>query len=62
MGKDAAGKSKEGSGRVSCYRTSNMPHCYTLECNYFKGNKTNVLFPVKGEPFNTNKEEQETID
>ena len=53
QGKDGGGKSKEGSGRVALHRASNIPHCYTLECNYYKGRNTNVLYPVKGDPFNS---------
>jgi hypothetical protein len=47
--KDKSGNSKEGSGRVALYRLSRMPHCYTLECNYYNGKVTNILYPVKNE-------------
>jgi len=49
--KDKKGMSKEGSGRVAMFRVSNssMPHCYTMECNYFKGKGMNVLYPTCGE-------------
>jgi len=40
--KDKAGNSKEGSGRVAMFRISGIPHCYTLECNYYKGVKENI--------------------
>ena len=46
--KDAAGKSKEGSGRVAFWRVSQMPLCFTMECNYHKGRVTNKLFPPRG--------------
>jgi len=44
--KGKPGKSREGSGRVALFRASNMPHCYTLECNYYSGVKTNILYPT----------------
>ena len=43
--KGKPGKSREGSGRVALFRASNMPHCYTLECNYYTGKRTNLLYP-----------------
>jgi len=43
--KDRNGKSREGSGRVSLFKSSNITHCYTLECNYFNGRRTNILYP-----------------
>ena len=48
--KDGAGISKEGSGRVALYRASNIPLCFTLECNYYTGKHLNIIYPVKGEP------------
>jgi hypothetical protein len=58
--KDGAGKSKEGSGRVAMFRASKntMPHCYTLECNYHSGSRTNILFPLNG---NVNVDESKPI-
>ena len=34
-----------------------MPHCYTLECNYYSGARTNILFPIQG---NVNVDESKT--
>jgi hypothetical protein len=28
------GLSREGAGRVAIYRLTDLPNCYTLECNY----------------------------
>jgi len=38
-------QSREGSGRVALFRASGLPHCYTLECNYYTGKRTNILYP-----------------
>lgn len=37
------GLSREGSGRVSIYKSTNNPLCYTLECNYATGRRINHL-------------------
>jgi len=37
------GLSREGSGRVSIYKATNQPYCYTLECNYATGRRINHL-------------------
>lgn len=39
------GLSREGSGRVSIYKATTLPHCYTLECNYATGRRINHLAP-----------------
>jgi hypothetical protein len=37
------GLSREGSGRVSIYKATLLPLCYTLECNYASGRRLNHL-------------------
>ena len=39
------GLSREGSGRVSIMNATQLPNCYTLECNYASGKRINHLFP-----------------
>ena len=39
------GLSREGSGRVSIYKATEIPHWYTLECNYASGRKLSHLPP-----------------
>jgi len=39
------GLSREGSGRVSMMKATDLPNCYTLECNYAGGKKINKLYP-----------------
>ncbi|EGR29346.1 hypothetical protein IMG5_157570 [Ichthyophthirius multifiliis] len=39
--------SKEGSGRVSVYKMTNVEHCFTLECNYNKGNLQQESYTVE---------------
>jgi len=39
------GLSREGSGRVAIYKATQLPHCYTLECNYQTGRRINHLAP-----------------
>lgn len=39
------GLSREGAGRVAVYKATNLPHCYTLECNYQTGRRINHLAP-----------------
>ena len=41
--KDKRGLSKEGSGRVALFKSSGLPRCYTLECNFNTGK---VLNPI----------------
>ena len=43
--KNDNGITKEGSGRVSIYKATNVILCYTLECNYNMSEKYNILFP-----------------
>lgn len=43
--KDKNGMSREGSGRVAIHKDTNLPHCYTLECNYHNGRRINFLSP-----------------
>ena len=38
------GLSKEGSGRVAMYKKYKIPHSYTIECNYTKGNNRYILY------------------
>ena len=44
------GLSREGCGRVSIMKLTNLANCYTLECNYASGRKINHLAPklIKG--------------
>jgi hypothetical protein len=51
--------SREGSGRVGIYKDTNLPHCYTLECNYQSGKRINHLFPKRVK--NTGEIEKETL-
>ena len=37
------GLSREGCGRVSLYKATTNPLCYTLECNYASGKLINTL-------------------
>jgi len=37
------GKNKEGAGRVALHKATDLPKCYTLECNYASGKYKNVL-------------------
>lgn len=39
------GLSREGCGRVAMYKETELPLCYTLECNYATGRRINHLFP-----------------
>jgi cytosolic carboxypeptidase protein 5 len=39
------GLSREGCGRVAIYKDTDLPHCYTLECNYANGRRINHLAP-----------------
>ncbi len=38
--------SRNGSGRVGIYNLTNIEHCYTLECNYNRGNHINNFSTV----------------
>lgn len=40
---DRNGDSKGGSGRVGIFLTTNLAHCYTLECNYATGRMVNRI-------------------
>jgi hypothetical protein len=37
------GLSREGCGRVSLFKATGNPLCYTLECNYASGKLKNTL-------------------
>ena len=37
------GLSREGCGRVSLYKSTLNPLCYTLECNYASGKQKNII-------------------
>jgi hypothetical protein len=37
------GLSREGCGRVSIFKLTDMANCYTLECNYTTGRRINHL-------------------
>ena len=52
------GLSREGSGRVAIMKATNLPNCYTLECNYASGKRINHLFPKTNSK--TGKQEAET--
>ena len=39
------GLSREGCGRVSIGKLTELPNCYTLECNYASGKNINRLTP-----------------
>jgi cytosolic carboxypeptidase protein 5 len=41
--KDKRGLSKEGSGRVALFKSSGLPRCYTLECNFNSGKVLNTI-------------------
>ena len=40
-----SGLSREGSGRVGIYKATGLVNCYTLECHYQTGRRTNILTP-----------------
>ena len=40
-----SGLSREGSGRVGVFKSTNMIHSYTLECHYQTGRRINTLTP-----------------
>ena len=40
---DGKGMGRDGSGRATVFRETNVPHCFTLECNYATGVRTNTL-------------------
>eukprot|EP00349_Pseudokeronopsis_sp_Brazil_P006520 CAMPEP_0202968416 /NCGR_PEP_ID=MMETSP1396-20130829/13681_1 /ASSEMBLY_ACC=CAM_ASM_000872 /TAXON_ID= /ORGANISM="Pseudokeronopsis sp., Strain Brazil" /LENGTH=150 /DNA_ID=CAMNT_0049694681 /DNA_START=526 /DNA_END=978 /DNA_ORIENTATION=+ len=42
---DKNGLSREGSSRVSIYKETGLPNCYTLEVNYHTGKRINFLSP-----------------
>lgn len=61
LGKDKKeAETREGSGRVSIMKVTDMPNCYTLECNYASGRRVNHI----STKFNsiTEKNEPETSD
>jgi hypothetical protein len=35
--------SREGAGRVSIYKLTDLPNCYTLECNYTTAKRINTI-------------------
>lgn len=39
------GLSREGCGRVSIFKLTDIPNCYTLECNYTIGRRINNIAP-----------------
>lgn len=39
------GLTREGCGRVSIMKATDLPNCYTLECNYASGRRINHLAP-----------------
>ena len=41
--RDGGGAGKEGSGRVGVYRSTGLPHTFTLECNYNTGRVVNRI-------------------
>ena len=41
--RDGGGAGKEGSGRVGVYRSTGLPHTFTLECNYNTGRIVNRI-------------------
>ena len=43
--KDHKGDSREGSGRASIYKETQLPYCYTVEGNYATGLRINTLRP-----------------
>jgi hypothetical protein len=40
-----SGLSREGSGRVGIWKSTNLVNCYTLECHYYTGRRINILTP-----------------
>ena len=47
--RDGGGAGKEGSGRVGVYRSTGLPHAFTLECNYNTGRVVNrIAHPHSG--------------
>lgn len=43
--KDLKGDSREGSGRASVFKFTQIPFCYTMEGNYATGLRINTLKP-----------------
>lgn len=41
--KDKQGMGRDGSGRASIFKETEITHCFTLEANYCKGIRTNTL-------------------
>jgi hypothetical protein len=39
------GLSREGCGRVAIYKLTELPNCYTLECNYTTSKRINQIAP-----------------
>jgi hypothetical protein len=37
------GLTREGCGRVSIMKATELPNCYTLECNYASGKRVNHI-------------------
>ena len=44
-GEDGKGQKREGSGRATIFKETNIPYCFTLECNYVTGVRINPLKP-----------------
>lgn len=42
---DGKGNSRDGSGRAVIYKETQLPFCFTLECNYATGVRLNTLKP-----------------
>lgn len=40
---DGKGKGRDGSGRAVVFKETAVPHCFTMECNYATGLRTNTL-------------------
>lgn len=43
--KDGKGMGRDASGRAATFKITGLPHCFTMECNYATGARTNTLKP-----------------